>query len=164
VIEVRSADDADAEAIGRIFAQATRYWTGLDPEVFLEVAPEPLAEQYRAGKQFAPDVRAEDCRTLVAVLEGAVVGFAYVTITRPGTDVDIHRPDIRGWVLEIAVEERLRGKGIGAQLLAAAEAWARARGASWILLDTHPANVEALHFYQARMAYAPVGVRLTKRL
>jgi len=40
----------------------------------------------------------------------------------------------------------------------------RDRAAVWILLDTHPANVEALHFYQARMGYKPVGVRLTKRL
>jgi ribosomal protein S18 acetylase RimI-like enzyme len=161
---IRVALETDAEAIGRIFAQATRYWTGLDPDVFIEVDPEPLAEHYRAGKQFPSDVPAEDHCTLVAETDATVVGFVDVTITRPDASVDIHRPDVRGWVQEIAVAEQLRGHGTGAALLSAAEAWARQRGAVWILLDTHPANVEALHFYRARMGYAPVGVRLTKRL
>ena len=158
------AVDTDVDAIGRIFAQATQYWAGLDPEVFVEVDAERLAQHYRAGKQFPPDVPAADRCTLVAEIDDTVVGFVDVTISRPGADVDTHRPDVRGWVQEIAVAENLRGHGIGAILLAAAEAWARDRGAVWILLDTHPANVEALHFYQARMGYAPVGVRLTKRL
>ena len=162
--EVRVAVDADADAIGRIMAQATIYWTGLDPEVFVEVDPARLADHYRAGKQFPPEVPAEDRCTLVAELDGPVVGFVDVTISRPGSELDTHRPDVRGWVLEIAVAESLRGHGVGTRLLAAAEAWARNRGAVWILLDTHPANVDALRFYQARMGYAPVGVRLTKRL
>jgi ribosomal protein S18 acetylase RimI-like enzyme len=162
--EIRVAVDTDVEAIARIFAQATTYWTGLDPEVFVEVDPERFAEHYRAGKQFPSDVPTADRCTLVAEIDAIVVGFVDVTISRPASEVDIHRPDVRGWVQEIAVAENLRGHGIGAVLLSAAEAWARDRGAVWILLDTHPANVEALHFYQARMGYAPVGVRLTKRL
>jgi ribosomal protein S18 acetylase RimI-like enzyme len=162
--EVRVAVDTDVDAIGRIMAQATVYWTGLDREVFVEVDPARLAEHYRAGKQFPPAVPNEDRRTLVAELDNTVVGFVDVTISRPDAELDTHRPDIRGWVLEIAVAEHLRGQGVGTRLLAAAEAWARDRGAVWILLDTHPANVDALRFYQARMGYAPVGVRLTKRL
>ena len=92
----------------------------------------------------------------MAEIDGTVVGFVDVTISRPGADVDIHRPDVRGWVQEIAVAEDLRGHGIGAVLLAAAEAWARDRGAVWILLETHPANVEALpSSIKPRMGYAP---------
>jgi ribosomal protein S18 acetylase RimI-like enzyme len=162
--EVRGALAADADAIGKIYAQATTYWRGLDPDVFVEVDARALAERYRAGKQFPEDVPVADRCTLVASLEGEVVGFADVSISRPGSDVDIHRPEIRGWILEIAVADTMRGQGVGARLLSAAEAWARDRGAVWILLDTHPANLEALHFYRARMGYTPVGVRLTKRL
>ena len=113
VPEIRVAVDADVEAIGRILAQATAYWKGLDPEVFVEVDAEPLAERYRVGKQFPPDVPAEDRCTLVASLDHQVVGFADLTISRPGVDVDIHRPDARGWMIEIAVAENLRGQGIG---------------------------------------------------
>jgi GNAT superfamily N-acetyltransferase len=161
---VRVAVDTDADAIGRIFAQATTYWNGLDPEVFVEIGAEPLAQRYRVGKQFPSDVPAEDRCTLVAEFENTVVGFADVTISRPGADVDIHRSEVRGWVLEIAVAQNQRGRGFGGRLLSAAEAWARGRGAVSILLDTHPANPQALHFYEARMGYAPVGVCLTKRL
>ena len=38
-------------------------------------------------------------------LADEVVGFVDVTITRPGPDVDTHRPDVRGWVQAIAVAE-----------------------------------------------------------
>src|ERR1700736_1825077 len=105
VPEIRAAREGDDDAIGRILAQATSYWRGLDPSVFVEVDAGALAERYRLERQFPPDVPAEDRCTLVASLRHEVVGFADVTISRPGVDVDFHRPEVRGWVLEIAVAE-----------------------------------------------------------
>jgi GNAT superfamily N-acetyltransferase len=42
-----------------------------------------------------------------------------------------------------------RGRGVGAQLLAEATAWARARGAAWLVLDTVEAMTRAIAFYEA---------------
>ena len=163
-ILIRPAVAEDPAALGHILSQATAYWHGLDPGVFVEVPPEPIAAHFRAGLQYPAGTPLNDRATLVAEVGGRLVGFAVLTITRPGAGMDIHQPDVRGWLHDLAVEEHWRGRGIGARLLTAAEEWVRARGASWMLLDTHPANVDALRFYQEHMGYAPVGVRLARRL
>jgi GNAT superfamily N-acetyltransferase len=49
------------------------------------------------------------------------------------------------WVEEVMVVARARGTGVGRQLMAAAEDWARARGAAYVALATR----RAAPFYQA---------------
>ena len=161
---IRPAGPDDLAAIGHILSQATTYWHGLDPSVFVEVPPEPIAAHFRDGRQYPADVAVGDRSTLVAEVDGRVVGFAVLAITRPDDGMDIHQPDVRGWLHELAVETHSRGRGVGSRLLAAAEDWVRARGAQWMLLDTHPANVDALRFYQQHMGYVPVGIRLARRV
>ena len=53
------------------------------------------------------------------------------------------------------VSERLRGKGIGRGLLEAAEAEARERGCSSIVLSSHEFQAPGLY---AKLGYHPVGV------
>jgi len=54
----------------------------------------------------------------------------------------------RGWVYYLAVSPAHRRKGLGRALMAAAEAWLRARGAPKIQLMVREGN-DALGFYQA---------------
>lgn len=64
---------------------------------------------------------------------------------------------------ELAVVGEWEGHGVGAALVAAAEAWAREHGVPRISLATGAANARALAFY-ARQGYQTEDVRLTKSL
>jgi ribosomal protein S18 acetylase RimI-like enzyme len=55
----------------------------------------------------------------------------------------------RGWVYYLAVAPDRRREGLGRQLMAAAEAWLRDRGAPKLQLMVRTGNAEALGFYEA---------------
>jgi ribosomal protein S18 acetylase RimI-like enzyme len=55
----------------------------------------------------------------------------------------------RGWVYYVAVAEAQRGTGLGRALMAAAEAWLRARGCPKIQLMVRTSNHAAIGFYEA---------------
>ena len=55
----------------------------------------------------------------------------------------------RGWVYYVAVLPRWRGGGLGRMLMAAAEAWLRARGAPKLQLMVRTDNTAAAGFYAA---------------
>ncbi|RYD59867.1 MAG: GNAT family acetyltransferase [Sphingomonadales bacterium] len=55
----------------------------------------------------------------------------------------------RGWVYYLAVSPGHRRSGLGRALMAAAEAWLRARGAPKIQLMVRGSNDAALAFYEA---------------
>jgi ribosomal protein S18 acetylase RimI-like enzyme len=79
-------------------------------------------------------------------------GASAVLVTREGdaltgsvmTGFDGHR----GWVYYLAVSPDHRRKGLGRALMAAAEAWLKARGAPKIQLMVREEN-EAIGFYEA---------------
>lgn len=55
----------------------------------------------------------------------------------------------RGWVYYLAVAPDRRRQGLGRQLMAAAEAWLRDRGAPKLQLMVRTSNEAALGFYEA---------------
>lgn len=55
----------------------------------------------------------------------------------------------RGWVYYLAVAPDRRREGLGRQLMAAAEAWLRERGAPKLQLMVRDSNAAALDFYRA---------------
>lgn len=55
----------------------------------------------------------------------------------------------RGWVYYVAVSEAARGQGHGRALMAAAEAWLRARGCPKLQLMVREGNDAAIGFYRA---------------
>jgi GNAT superfamily N-acetyltransferase len=83
-----------------------------------------------------------DAVILVAEAEGRVVGMCTVQLT-----ASTARGGLSAGVEDVVVDQTVRGRGIGRALLAAAEAWARGRGAVRIALLADEANVSALDFY-----------------
>ncbi|MER6943722.1 GNAT family N-acetyltransferase [Nonomuraea sp. NPDC000554] len=91
----------------------------------------------------------------VAELSGEIVGFVSVTEQAHFTG------ELDGYIGELAVSSRHEGRGIGKQLVEAAEAWARSRGRARVGLETGAANARARRFY-ASLGYQEEGVRLSR--
>jgi ribosomal protein S18 acetylase RimI-like enzyme len=98
-------------------------------------------------RSLAALTKSRSASVLVAFDAERLLGYA-VVLTRRGTRV--------ARLYSIAVDER--GRGVGKELLAAAEAEARARGAERISLEVRPDNPEAARFYE-RAGYEPFGRR-----
>ena len=83
---------------------------------------------------------------LSAWVDGARVGGAAVAFDTPGVDMLEGRRDLAVlWDLRVAPEAR--GRGVGAALFRAAEAWAAARGCTRLKVETQNVNLPACRFY-----------------
>jgi ribosomal protein S18 acetylase RimI-like enzyme len=112
-----------------------------------------LAQLFAIEADFAiaPDVQARglalllargDAAVLVAEHGGAVAGMCTVQLS-----VSTARGGLSAGVEDVVVDAARRGAGIGGGLMAAAEVWARARGAVRIALLADETNAPALDFY-----------------
>ena len=94
-------------------------------------------------RQRLREIRAEkDNTVLVARLDGIAVGLIHVA--RLVSLVAEPRAEIRALV----VDESVRGKGIGKQLIGAAESWASDHGMKKLRLGTRIHRLEAHAFYE----------------
>jgi N-acetylglutamate synthase-like GNAT family acetyltransferase len=91
-------------------------------------------------------------RTLVATTDGMVIGLATVHIR-----YTINHEAPLGQLTLLVVDERVRARGIGRALVAAAEAWAREQGCKRFVVTT------ALHRNDAHAFYEKLGFKHTGR-
>ncbi len=99
-----------------------------------------------------------DYVTFVAEVEGAVVGVAGAM-----TGAAFHQDAPFARLLALVVDPAHRGRGAGAALVHAVEAWARERGAISIHLTTGNQRGDAHRFYR-RLGYDDTGKRFFKTL
>ena len=92
---------------------------------------------------------------LVAVDEGAPLGLLSLRVYDTPADPTLV-PRRRGHIETLIVGACQRRRGLGRRLLAAASDWARARGATEMVLTTWVGNVEADAFYE-RLGYRPLS-------
>lgn len=95
---------------------------------------------------------------LVAELDGAVVGCLSTSLT-----LVLHRPAPVGRISMMVVDETLRSRGIGAELVAAAERALAAQGCYMVEVTSHVRRTDAHRFYE-RLGYERTSVRLAKEL
>src|SRR5699024_3145610 len=95
-----------------------------------------------------------DSSTVLAAIDGdGLAGTAMV-------GYDGHR----GWVHYLAVSPTARRGGIGRALMAAAEQWARRRGAPKMQLQVRNENAEVVAFYEALGYVEQQAITLGKKL
>ncbi len=101
-----------------------------------------LWDPARATAAIRHAVSSEDAVVLVAALGDELVGFCTAY-----DELESVRFGRRVWVEDLAVDPERRSLGTGKRLLDAAKAWARARGASHLELDSAETRPDAHRFY-----------------
>jgi ribosomal protein S18 acetylase RimI-like enzyme len=108
--------------------------------------------------QMLESVREHDGTVLVATQGGALCGMI------AGYDVD--DPESRSryfYIAELSVSETMRGQGVGSQLIAAVEDFARARGHTTTVIGVLVKNTRAHALYD-RLGFRDYAVRMRKKL
>jgi len=100
----------------------------------------------------------KDAVVLVAEVDGAVVGVITCHVF-----ATIHSTAPAALLTALVVAEQARGSGVGRQLVARVEEWARAKGAVRIAVTSGAQRAEAHAFYE-RVGYARTGVRFGRLL
>lgn len=137
---IRTAATDDAQALEQLIDQ-------LGYEVTAAEIAGRLAEMEREG-----------CLVLVAELAGQVVGCLSTSVMRV-----LHRPAPVGRISMMVVDEAVRGRGIGAELVHAAERALEERGCYMVEVTSHVRRADAHRFYE-RLGYEKTSVRLAREL
>ncbi len=104
----------------------------------------------------------QNSRILIAKIDDHAVGYIWFEVqTREQDALHLRRRQI--YVHHIAVDETMRGEGVGATLLDQAEMEADRAGISKVVLDAWASNSAAQGFFSAR-GYDPVNIVRSKAL
>jgi len=143
---VEATDAAAIVALAARFADVRPDWRSYD---------EVVAGTQRALHAAVHDAR--DDRAVFVAIDGELfAGFVFVD-----TEIDFFTGQPHAHISEIAVARD--GLGAGRALMAAAEAWAAARGSRYVSLHVTAKNARARALYE-RLGYELEHSRLTKLL
>src|SRR5687767_7702061 len=133
---LRPARPTDGRALARLFADVRKEGR------WLITAPGAVSEPSEAF-WIAEMIRAAEHLTMVAEADGEVVGNVLVSVDRGVATEHIG-------VLSITIADGWRDVGIGSELVAAAQDWARERGLRKLSLGVFPDNDRAVAVYEKR--------------
>jgi RimJ/RimL family protein N-acetyltransferase len=141
---LRPARPTDGRALAALFAAVRREGR------WLITAPGAVSEPSE-GFWISEMIRAAEHLVLVAEADADVVGNVLVSVDRGAATEHIG-------VLSITIAEGWREVGIGSDMVAAAQRWARDRGLHKLSLGVFPDNTRAIAVYEKR-GFTREGVR-----
>jgi GNAT superfamily N-acetyltransferase len=156
---IRPAFAEDTDGIVRLYFESAELHKQLDPERHYIPDREAVTASYRERSQ--PQPGPADRATLVAELDGVIVGFVDAQLQRSSDAM--HLPLLFCHIAEIAVANRHRYRGIGRALLRGAEDWGRLHGAEFSSLEYNASNKDAAVFYQ-HMGYQTASITAIRHL
>jgi ribosomal protein S18 acetylase RimI-like enzyme len=156
-VTIRRAEGRDLESLGRLGAMLMHTHYAFDPLRFL--APYEGTEHgyasFLGGMLDSPD----DV-IFVAEQDGAVAGYVFAAL-EPLSWKELRGP--AGYIHDVAVAEGARRAGIATELMKAAIAWARQKGAPRVILGTAAQNVHAQTLFH-RLGFRDTMIEMTLEL
>jgi ribosomal protein S18 acetylase RimI-like enzyme len=140
-IKVRQARSSDFGGVSEVFEEANQFHVELLPDRFRILKP------IMTHEWFEEIIASSDKSLIVAEHKNEIAGAALVKI-KTNPDFPIFKPRRYGYVEEIAVLGRYRGKGIGKLLMGKVHAWVLDRKSTEIELHVWEANQAAIGFYE----------------
>ena len=156
-ILIRPATRADVPALGRLGALLVRTHHDFDPQRFIAARPDT---ERGYGSWLGSQTEKPDIIVLVAEREGEAVGYAYAGLE--GHDYMALRGPA-GALYDIIVDPAHRSHGIGRQLLDAAIAALREKGAPRVVLSTAAKNEPAQRLFE-RAGFRRTMIEMTREL
>ncbi|HEU4665890.1 MAG TPA: GNAT family N-acetyltransferase [Dokdonella sp.] len=118
----------------------------------------PATRQQIVSRLAAIEAAGQGCVLVAEDAAGTLVGWLHV-----GQNVSL-TSDAEGEILGLVVREDARGRGVGAALVAAAEAWSFAHGCARVRVRSRVERERAHRFYdRAGYAHVKTQVVLAKR-
>jgi len=158
---IRRARPADVASLGRLGGALMRLHHSFDPQRFM-TPPDDAERGY--GWFLASQFDAEDAIVLVAEsageVEGDVVGYCYAAL-EPQSWKELR--GAAGFIHDLVVDDRARGRGIGSQLVRETMHWLREKGAPRVVLSTAEANPAARSLF-GHLGFRPTMVEMTREL
>jgi ribosomal protein S18 acetylase RimI-like enzyme len=142
-ITIRRAAPADLESLGRLGALLMRTHYAFNPQRFLPPGDDPEGGY---GWFLETQLREPDSVVFVAERAGAVIGYVWASL-EPLSWKELRGP--AGFIQDIVVDEQSRHAGAARELLMAAVAWLRERGAPRVMLWTATQNDRAQRLFHA---------------
>jgi len=156
-VQIRQAQRKDLEALGRLGAMLMRTHYALDRERFLT----PAAGAERGYASFLGKViDSDDDRVFVAERDGVVIGYVYVAL-EPLSWKELRAP--AGFIHDVAVAEDARRSGVATELIEAAVAWLRDRGAPRVILWSASSNEASRRLFH-KLGFRDTMVEMTMEL
>jgi len=140
------------------------YYASLSPSAFRIPEPEGLVEDSEPGA----DANTDSALTLVAEVDGRFAGYLEAQLLPPLESARYQsQPDLahpRLFINAVGTLQEYWRRGVATQLVEAAEAWGRERGAVVSICDTYVGSPVSIPFWEERMGYERRAVILRKPL
>jgi GNAT superfamily N-acetyltransferase len=164
-VTIRAARGDDAAGIARLGQENSAYYVQLAPEHFRLPDEDGLVEFIENDREWR---EGPDTLALVAEDDGAIAGYLEASLQRPDETArwqgQRDLSEIRLFINFVGTADAYKRQGVATELVLAAEAWGRERGAAIALCDTFIDSPMSVPFWERRMGYERRAIIFRKRL
>jgi GNAT superfamily N-acetyltransferase len=157
-MKIRAFDSkADTQELRACVIELQDFERDIDPRM---PSGEEIADDYIVEMLFR--CRMCDGQVLVADVDGEIAGYVTMLNRVQSDDLDDGNLEF-GLIADLLVRKAYRGTGLGRELMAAAESFAREHGVQWLRVSVMAQNAAARQLY-ASTGFAEIYVELEKDL